>query len=533
GPAIARMIAAEKQPVTESEGRVARARYEGSPVAAIIQASAQQTDEAATNRFKIPADLPGAKADPLQLPPFDPTESHATRRSAIESLFPELPAPVIAPGLAADASSVSFSLAQLQSTALQNSPALRTAVANVNSARGIAVQEGLYPNPVVGYEGDSLGTARTMGYNGLMITQEFVTAGKLTLAQSAAVMKIRAAEQDLRKARIDLASNVRRGYFNVLIAQEQIKYARAMAHLSEEVYQSQIDLVAAGEAAGYEPLQLRVLAVQARNEIVRAENELTAAWRGLAATLGVPTMAYHPLVGSAEMAVPIVEFDQASATLQTRHSDLAARQALISSACYNLELQRVKPIPNITAYTALQHDDTSPLNDFAANIQVGIPLPLFDRNQGNIFAAHAGLGQAQQELANRRNQLLAELATAHAAYATNRTIADNYRNQMLPDQVRVYRGVYERFRTAGGSVDFAQIVVSQQALGDSVKGYLQALRDQWSATVTLAQLMQVDDFFGMDNFCNPQPDDVLPTRLPTQEPQAAPPALPPAQLPRP
>ena len=489
---------------------------DGPPASAVILASALQVDEAAAGqRFQVPEEIPGAEAGPLRLPLFDPTQSHQERRSAIESLFPGVPAPQVAPGPYAAGSTSVVSLGELQQIALQNSPALRVAAADVREACGLAVQAGLYPNPIVGYEGDSLGTARTAGYNGLMVTQEFVTAGKLDLAQTAAMMKVRAAEQQLRKARIALASDVRRGYFAVLIAQERVKYARAIAHLADEVYAAQVDLVAAGEAAAYEPLQLRVFAAQARNDIVKAENDLSAAWRSLAATLGMPQMAYRPPIGSAEMPPPGIDYDQASGILLSRHSDLAAAQALITRACYNVRLQEAMPIPNLTVYTALQHDDTTTLNDFAANVQVGLPLPIFDRNQGNIAAAHAQLGRSHQDLADTRNQLLGDLAQAYNRFATNRTIAENFRTQILPDQVRVYRGVYDRFRQAGGVVDFAQIVVSQQALADAVTSYVDALQAQWESAVDLAELMQVDDFFGIDHLAAGLGD--------------APPELPPAE----
>ncbi|MCA9054035.1 MAG: TolC family protein [Planctomycetaceae bacterium] len=492
---------------------------DGPPASAVILASALQVDDSAGGqRFEVPEEIPGAEADPLRLPPFDPTQSHEQRRSAIESLFPDVPTPMVAPGPYAAESTPLVTLGELQQIAVRNSPALRVAAADVREACGLAVQAGLYPNPTVGYEGDSLGTARTAGYNGLMVTQEFVTAGKLDLAQTAAMMKVRAAEQRLRKARIALASDVRRGYFAVLIAHERVKYARAIAHLADEVYAAQIDLVAAGEAAAYEPLQLRVFSARARNDIVQAENDLSAAWRGLAASLGLPQMAYRPPIGSAEMSPPSIDYDQASGILLSRHSDLAAAQALITSACYNVRLQEAMPIPNLTVYTAFQHDDTTTLNDFAANVQVGLPLPIFDRNQGNITAAHAQLGRAHQDLADTRNQLLGDLAQAYNRFATNRTIAENFRFQILPDQVRVYRGVYDRFRQAGGVVDFAQIVVSQQALADAVTSYVDALQAQWESAVDLAELMQVDDFFGIDNLAAGLGD--APPELPPESPPA-------------
>ena len=446
-------------------------------------------------RFRIPSELPGADAAPLQMPAIDPSMTQEQKRSLVESLFPDVDA--IQESAQPD-SQHRLTLSSLQQMALDNSPIIRQAAADVEKARGQAVQAGLYPNPTIGYEGDTLGTARTAGYNGLFFTQEFVTADKLTLAQSAAMMEMRATEAELRKARITLATNVRRGYFKTLVAQEQVRFSRAIARLSEEVYQAQIDLVSGGEAAPYEPLQLRVFAVQARNNVVQASNNLDSVWRQLAAALGMPHLTRHTVAGSVQLQIPDLDYDQAAAALMARHTDLTAARSRISGASCNLKLQQVTPIPNVTLYGAFQHDDTTPLSDYSTNVQLSMPVPMFNKNQGNIASAHGQLVRANNDLADVQNNLMSRLAEIHARRATAQIVAESYRTDLLPDQVRVYRGVYERFRLDGDSIDFSQLVVAQQTLSQVVTSYLQALTDLWDATVDMAEIMQVDDLVTMD-----------------------------------
>lgn len=446
-------------------------------------------------RFNIPSELPGANASPLALPPLDDSQTPEQKRSIAESLFPEVEALDDPEDLAAAADPLT--LTSLQQMAVANSPVIRQAAADVEAARGAAVQAGLYPNPTVGYEGDTLGTARTAGYNGLFFTQEFVTAGKLSLAQNTALNQVRAAQADLRKARIGLATDVRRGYFKVLIAQEQLRFTRAIARLSNEVYQAQIDLVAGGEAAPYEPLQLRVIAVQARNDVVTARNGLDASWRTLAAAIGIPHLERQHVAGSVEHSIPEVDYSQLTAVL-LRHSDLIAANARIAASGCNLRLQEVTPIPNVTLYGAFQHDDTTPLSDYSTNVQLSVPVPVFDKNQGNIATAHAQLVRSREDLTDINNKLMAQLADVHNRHKTSRTIVESYRTDLLPDQVRVYRGVYDRFLLDGQSIDFAQVVVAQQTLTQVVNSYLTALSNSWMATVDLAELLQVDDIMTMD-----------------------------------
>jgi len=446
-------------------------------------------------RFNIPKELPGANAAPLSLPPLDPAQPPEARRSLAESLFPELQ-PVTAEELV-QSEGTALTLTELQQMAVGSSPVIKQSAALVEQARGRAIQAGLKPNPTLGYEGDTIGTADTAGYNGLLFSQEFVTANKLGLAQSVAMQGVRAAQADLRKARITLASNVRRNYFRVLIAQEQLRFTRAISRLSDEVYQAQIDLVAGGESAPYEPLQLRVFAVQARNNVTQATNSLNASWRQLAAAMGTPLMQRRSVQGSVDVPSPLLDYETSVAMVQ-KHSDLVAANAGIAKATTNLRLQEAIARPNVTLYAAFQHDDTTPLSNYSTNVQLTTPVPVFNRNQGNITSAHAELIKARQDYADTMNRLMSQLAESYNRYETSRVISESYRKDLVPDQVRVYRGVYERFLIDGQSVDFSQVVISQQTLGQVVSSYVTSLQSEWLATVDLAETLQVDDLMTMD-----------------------------------
>ena len=457
--------------------------------------TATTQDDPPRRRFEIPAELPGADSARISLPPMDPSLPIEQRKSLAESLFPDL-TPAAAQETPATAETP-ITLAELQKIAEEQSPVVRQAAAVVQSSRGKAIQAGLKPNPTLGYEGDTIGTADTAGYNGVFFTQEIVRGGKLSLAQSAAMQEVRAAEADLKKARISLASDVRRNYYKVLIAQEQLRFSKAISRLSDEVYKAQIDLVAGGEAAPYEPLQLRVFAVQARNNVTASANSLNAAWRQLAAAAGTPMMGRRVVAGSVENSTTALNYEQAAAMLQN-HSDIAAAHARVNAAAGNLRLQEAMPIPNLNLYGALQHDDTTPLSNISANIQVSAPVPVLNRNQGNIASAHADLIRARQDMVQVNNNLLSQLADNFSRYETSRVVSISYRTDIVPDQVRVYRGIYDRFLVDGQSVDFAQVVVSQQTLAQVVDSYVVSLSNEWNSLVDVAQLLQVTDLQTMD-----------------------------------
>lgn len=453
-------------------------------------------------RFSIPRQLPGADAEPLKVPRLDPTAPAAERSRQIRALYrplAALPAEQVPPS----DGSHELTLTELQQLAFDNNPVLRQAAAAVERTRGLAIQAGAYPNPEVGYQADTANTGQTSGYQGGFIAQTIVTADKLSYQQSAAVMEQRVAELELRKTRIELASDVRKAYFDVLIAVETVRLTRALFELADRAYEAQIELVEGLEAAPYEPLQLRVFAQQMHNSVLRAENDYQAAWRSLAAALGLPNLPPAPLHGSAEMLAPQVDYQRALAFLESHHTDLASVASRIQQSGFDLRLQEVTPVPNINLQTSIFHDDTSPLNDAAYSLQIGLPLPVFNRNRGNIIAAEANVIRNQQDWLRARNQLTSQLARSYGRYASATRIVQSYQSDVLPDQMRTYRGIYNRFVQVGDGVDFAQVILAQQTLFTAMQDYVQALSEQWDSAVELARIAQIDDLFGMESLIGP------------------------------
>jgi len=89
--------------------------------------------------------------------------------------------------------------------------------------------------------------------------------------------------------------------------------------------------------------------------------------------------------------------------------------------------------------------------------------------------------------------LTAELATAFGNYEANRQLAESFQADALRDQVRAYRGVYQRYLTDPSSVSFNDVIVAQQTVAQVLNQYLDILQSQWQSLVDIGELLQVDD----------------------------------------
>ena len=450
--------------------------------------------------LKLPKELPGAATPPLSLPRNDadgkPLDA-AQQKENILKLYSEFPPLTHEPFALPDASNGSIGLEELQQIARENHHGLRAAAASVEAARGLMIQAGLPPNPNFGYEADTVRTLNTLGYHGAYLQQTFITAQKLGLAAQAAAVDYANAEVNQRKAWVTVRSSVRRSYFQVLATRKRVELARVLSELSESAYQSQIKLVIAGEAAPYEPLQLRVLTTQARASLIRSQQESIAAWRTLAATVAVPSLQPTELKGQIDCPVPEIEYEIALAQMTAVHTDLQIAENLISKNRTLVTLADRVLIPDLNVGFVLQRDYTFTPGTNTYNLTVGGAVPVWNKNQGNRIAARAELIRSMQVVSDTQNQLIAKLAPMYGMYKSNRQLAQSYRAEALSDQVRAYRGIYQRYLTDPSGISFNDVIVTQQTLGSVLNQYIDTLQSQWQSTVDMGELLQVDDLFQM------------------------------------
>jgi cobalt-zinc-cadmium efflux system outer membrane protein len=414
-------------------------------------------------------------------------------------MYPQLPTLEEDLPLAPGPEGVPLSLADLQRLATSYSPAIRAAQAAVDAAQGAIRQAITHPNPVFSYQTDTLGTGPA-GYQGFALDQVIKTGNKLQLQGAAAKMDLFSAQAALKKARNDVAYQVRSNYFALLVALENVKLNRALAKLTDEIYKIQLRQFERNQAAAYEPMQLRPLTMQARFNLIQARNQYLASWRQLVAGVGLPDMPPTEIGGRVDQAVPEFDYAEVLKRVKDQHTDVLTAQNTIQKARYLLKLAQVTPIPDVDVLMLVQKDYTTPPFGIAPSIHLGIPIPVWDQNTGNIRAAQAQLVQALQNLPAAQNTLIASLADAFNRYVTARKQVEISLQQVM-DQVRVYRAVYARYHKAGPAepgpvqLNLTDVVVAQQTLATYLSSYITALGLQWTAVADVANLLQTEDLF--------------------------------------
>ena len=439
--------------------------------------------------LRIPPEIPGAEAPLLRLPK-DP----AAAAREVRKTYPELPPLPEEPAALPGPGGRPYTLADLQQLAAENSPTLRQSASDVEAAKGNLIQARAYPNPTLAFEQDPNNASQSPGAFGFYVEQLIKTGGKLKLQAAAAEMDLYNARLALKRARSDLATQVRNAYFALLVSKETARVDRELARFTDDIYRLQADLLAGGFAGPHEPASLRAQAYTARLAYKQAISTYVYNWKQLVAVAGLRQLPLTEVAGRVDRLIPSYEYDASLAHILRSHTDVLTAGNVVNKARYNLKLAQVTPIPDVTVHVAAVKESTLPPFTWYTAVQVGGPIPIWDRNRGAIIAAQAGLERALEEPHRVEVTLSNNFANAYTGYKNNLDSLEYYRRHILPDQVRYYRGVFNR-RQVDPAAAFGDLVQAQQTLAANVGTYLTVLGQLWTSAVAVADFLQTEDLF--------------------------------------
>jgi len=405
--------------------------------------------------------------------------------------LPPLPSPVPeAPGAEAPPSAPqpyveeALTLEDLNRMALENNPTMVQARMVVRAAEGRYVQAGLYPNPVVGYAGGDMGLEGTSGQQGGILGQEFVTSGKLRKGRAVAAYEIQQARHGLEMQTWRVLTDVRSGYYEVLMAQKMIEINEELLRIGNEGQATTEKLQAAGEVSRVDVLQARIEAEQAKLGLVQARNDYRTAWRRLASVVGQPQMQPAPLAGDPVKDLPELSFEDALAQLMGQSPELSRAQAGVERAKAEVALQCAERVPNVEVGLWVKQDAS--VQEGLADVEVAMPLPIFNRNQGGIMEARAGLVAAHREVQRVELALEHGLADAFGVYVNARRRVEAYTGRILPDARESLKLVSDNYPEQFG---YLELLTAQRTFFSVNLEYLTALQELWARSIEIEGLL--------------------------------------------
>lgn len=378
-----------------------------------------------------------------------------------------------------------LTLPELEEIARRNNPTLHQAAWLIERARGNWTQVGLYPNPVVGYQASEIGGGGTAGQQGAFVSQEFVTADKLELNRAVVSQDISRLSWQYEAQQLRVLNDLRSRFYEVLGAQKRVLIAMRLLEVAEQGVRVAKQLFQAKSGSRPDVLQAEIQRNEVRIALQTARQQHEAAWKRLLNVAGRPDLAPTLLEGELERDRPDLEWEPVWQRLLAGNPQLQAAQYRVSRWRYQIERASVEPIPNLQLQAGTQYDYDA---DIAiAGLQLGIPLPIYDRNQGNIYAAGSELHRAQHEVRRLELVLRDRLALAFQRYETAQFQVERYQKDILPTAQENLNLSTEGYQL--GEFDFLRVLTARRSYFEANLAYINALTELRQTEVRIEGLL--------------------------------------------
>jgi cobalt-zinc-cadmium efflux system outer membrane protein len=355
---------------------------------------------------------------------------------------------------------------QIHDLFVRSNPSLRAQEQSVVSNRAAEVTAGLRPNPT--FQNDT--TSATFG-----IYQEFEIGGKRSARLGSARLATQISQTDSADARRTLTLNLRQAFVSALQAKSDLEFARDNLATYQKTVDIDNDLFQHGEISRADFLRIQLQMLQFQTDLDDAELEMKTAKAALRGLLGPNNLPQDFEVEGDLKAAP---FDKDLTELEKQavenRPDLKSAETGRDKAAADVRLAKANAWPDPTIGVSYLHTGNEipgpewfqpfyPKANSSNAMGLGIasiPIPIFNRNQGEIARAQSEQVRSQLLADAARTQVIQDVESAYAAFASAR------------DRLHMYEQTYLGF--AKESLDIEEF--SFHKGGASILDFLDAQR---------------------------------------------------------
>ncbi|MGH2422313.1 TolC family protein [Pseudomonas canadensis] len=366
-------------------------------------------------------------------------------------------------------------------TAFANNPDLAAAQWEIDIAQGGRQQAGLIPNPVASWDVED--TRRDSRTTSIKISQALELGGKRRARIDVASRAQDAAALTLEQRRNTLRAEVIDNYYGALRAQERLDLAQRSMAVAERGLVVANGRVTAGKASPVEATRAQVQVSEIRLELDRAQIGLTDAYRRLAASTGSAAPNFQAVATQNLSAPTVPSATQLLARLeQTAELRLAELSILQNEASVGLE--KAQRIPDLDVSIGSQYDAS--VRERVNLVGVSMPIPLFNRNQGNVLAATRRADQARDLRNATELRLRTETRQALDLWQSANTEVRAFNQQILPAAQSAVDSATRGFEM--GKFGFLDVLDAQRTLIAARTQYLTATAQATDAWVRIERI---------------------------------------------
>jgi outer membrane protein, heavy metal efflux system len=391
---------------------------------------------------------------------------------------------------------VSITLDEAIQLGLQHNHNLLAARTTIQQSQAEETTANLRPNPTLFADWEYLPLFSQSSQNSQYLhdsTEADLGLGYLIERGKKRQHRLQAAKDITAQTRSLVADNERSLTFNVASLFVNVQLAESTLELAEQdlkSFQNTVDIsqerYRVGAISEDDSLKIKLQLLQFETDVQQAQLARVQALSDLRQLLGYESVSadydvagqfdYQPLKGNLE--------DMQLKALQNR-PDLRAAQQGVTAANSQYQLQRAIGKPDVTVQANYSH--VNGIN--AATFYGSIPLPIFNRNQGEITRAGFAISQAQEQEKATNGQALTDVRDAYEGLRTNAKVVTLFRSGYL-DTAQKDRDISE-YAYKRGATSLLDFLDAERSYRATQLAYRQALASYLLALEQLREAVSV------------------------------------------
>ncbi len=346
--------------------------------------------------------------------------------------------------------------------ALSHNRELQAAAVNRQIAAAERLQAGLAPNPefeteIENFAGSGPLSGLEAAETTLSLGQVLETAGKRGKRREAAGLQENLAQWSYRAKRLDILAETTLAFINVLAMQKRVSLDKDLHDLAQKVMSSVRARVEAGKVSPLEATKAEIAASNARMQWLQNQERLQALRLILSGYWGEDRFRFSRVEGELDHMAEIPPKRDLDALLLDS-PDMARWTTEIDYRHAQLRLEKARRVPDLNL--KLGYRRLRELNEHAWVAGISLPLPLFNRNQGQIQKAGSLIAQGEIEKKAVENQKRVQLAARLQSLETAAKQATILQEQILPSAKWAFEGTREGYRE--GKLGYLDVLDAQR-----------------------------------------------------------------------
>jgi len=368
-----------------------------------------------------------------------------------------------------------LSLGDVLSLTLLRNPELSAYSYEIRAQEAQALQSGLLPNPELGVTVEEFGgTGATRGFDAAETTIEasqlIELARKRAKRTNVARLDTELADWDYKAKRLDIFTEAAKAFTEVLAAQERMPLAEQLNKLADEVKYTVSQRVIAGKESPLEETKADVSLAVSQIELDNLKRSMDIARAKLASFWGSSKPMFAGLKGDIFQTRPHGTFEDFSAQA-ANNPDLARWKSELNQKRAMIALEKSKSVSDVTISAGTKYLEGP--GDTAFVVGVSIPLPIFDRNQGNISAAHARLNKARELARQAEVYVQTQLVDAYKSMLSAYEQTVNLREKIIPASQQAFDAAREGY--SQGKFGYLDLLDAQRTFFQAKQQYFDLL----------------------------------------------------------